>query len=61
MGHKNKLGLSLSRKKGFFGTKVWEKIENNGQKLTNLKKKDFFWPKKQAGVELQQKKRISWA
>ena len=53
---KNKLGLSLSRKKGFFGPKIEKKFENKVQKLTNFKeknklglsfsrKKGFFGPK----------------
>ena len=28
-----------------------------GKKLTNIKKNLLFWPKKQAGVELKQKKK----
>merc|ERR1711875_191152 len=39
LGQKNKLGLSLSRKKEFFGPKIGEKIENEVQKLTNFKEK----------------------
>ena len=38
-GPKNKLGLSLRRKKGFFGAKIVEKIEYKGQKLINFQKK----------------------
>merc|ERR1712115_221590 len=34
-GQKNKLGLSLRRKKGFLGAKIVEKIEYKGQKLIN--------------------------
>ena len=39
------------------GKQVGEKIEYEGQKLTNIKKKDFFWPKKQAGAELKKKEK----
>jgi len=34
------------------------KIEFKGQKLTNSQKKGHFGPKKQAGAELEKKKRI---
>ena len=45
-GQKNKLGLSLSRKKGFFGPKIGKKIEYKDQTFTNLKKKKkIFWVK----------------
>ena len=46
-GQKNKLGLSLRTKKGFFG-----------QKICQFKKKRLFRPKKQAGAELEKKKKI---
>ena len=46
-GQKNKLGLSLRRKKRIFWVKIGEKIENNVQKSTNFKeKKGHFGPKK---------------
>ena len=58
-GQKNKLGLSLRTKKGFFGQKVGGKIEYKDQKFTNFpnKKKKKFRPKKQAGAELKKKKK----
>ena len=37
-----------------------KKIKFKGQKLTNIKKKGLFGPKKQAGAELKEKKRIFW-
>ena len=58
MGQKKQLGLSLSRKKGFFRPKIGGKFENKVQKLTNFQeKKGFFGPKKQAGAELNLKMR----
>ena len=60
MGHKNKLGLSLSGKMFFLGPKLGGKIENNVHKLTNLKKK-LFGPQKQAGAELKQKNVFFWS
>ena len=52
-GQKNKLGLSLRRKKRIFGSKIGKIFENNVQKLSNFKetslsfsiKKEFFGPK----------------
>ena len=45
-GPKNKLGLSLSRTKGFFRPKIGKQIENKVTKLTNFKeKKGLLWPK----------------
>jgi len=42
------------------GKQVGEKIEYEGQKLTNFhKKKGLFRPKKQAGAELKKKKKES--
>ena len=52
------LGLNLRTKKGLFWAKILKKIEFKGQKLTNIKKKGLFGPKKQAGAELKKKKRI---
>ena len=62
-GQRNKLGLSLRRKKGYFGRKLGGKVQYKCQKLTNCeeKKKRLFRPKKQAGAELQHEKRIFWA
>ena len=58
-GPKNKLGLSLSRTKGFFGPKIGKQFENKVTKLTNFKeKKGLLWPKKPAGAELKNKKRV---
>ena len=55
---KNKIGLSLRRKKTFFGPKIGKKIENKVQKLSSFKgKKDFFGQKKQAWAELKKKKK----
>jgi len=45
--NKNKLGLSLRRKKNDF----W------GKKLTNLKKKDFLDQKNKLGLSLRSKKK----
>jgi len=69
-GQKNKLGLSLRRKKRIFGSKIgkkglfWAKIlikiEFKGEKLTSSQKKEkrtFRAEKKQAGAELKNKKR----
>ena len=59
MGKKNKLRLSLRRKKSFFGPKIGEKFLKKVQKLPNFKeKKDFSGQKKQAGAELKNKKRF---
>ena len=55
-GLKNKLGLSLRAKKGLFWEKILIEIEFEGQKLIK-KKKLYLGPKKQAGVELKNKKR----
>ena len=61
---KNKLGLSVRTKKGFFGQKVGGRTQYKDQKLTNFtktKKMDISGQKKQAGAELKKKKkRIFW-
>merc|ERR1711942_539628 len=58
LGQKNKLGLSLSRKKEFFGPKIGEKIENEVQKLTNFKeKRTFFWQKNDQFLKKKKKKK----
>ena len=44
------------------GKQVGEKIEYEGQKLTNFhKKKGLFRPKKQAGAELKRRKKDFFA
>ena len=49
LGPKNKLGLSLSRKNGFFGPKIGGKFENKVQNLINFKEnKVLFGPKNRA-------------
>ena len=54
---KNKLGLSLSTKKGIFWDKIGKKIGNKVQKLTNFKeKKDFSGQKNKLGLSLSRKK-----
>ena len=56
MQQKNKLRLSLRRKKFSFVQKIGENFENKVQKGPILKKKkDFLGQKKQAGAELGQK------
>ena len=45
-GQKNKLGLSLRRKKRIFGPKIGKKFENQVQKLSNFKEKKDFLAKK---------------
>ena len=62
-GQENKLGLSLRKKKGFFGSKTGENLGNKVQKLNNFKEnKDFsgqfFGQKKQAGADLKKRKKI---
>ena len=61
-GQKNKLGLSLRTKKGFFGQKVGGKIEYKDQKFTNFpnKKKEISGQKNKLGLSLRRKKRIFW-
>ena len=50
-----------ARKEGFFGPKIGNKLKCKGKKLSNFqkkKKKKTFWAKKkQAGAELEKKKR----
>ena len=51
LAKKNKLGLSLRRKKRIFGPKIGKYCENKVQKLSNFKeKKDFFGQKNQLGL-----------
>jgi len=53
---KNKLGLSLrGEKRIFLRLKLGKKIENNVQKLTNLKKKNFLGHKNKLGLSLSRK------
>ena len=52
----NKLGLSLSRKKGFFGPKIGGKLRIRSRNWLILKKKGLCRPKKQAGAELEKKR-----
>ena len=52
--------ICLARKEGFFGPKIGEKLKCKGKKLSNFPppKKETFWAKKkQAGAELEKKKR----
>ena len=55
---KNKLGLSLRRKKRIFGPKTGEKFGNKVQKLNDLKeKKGLFRPKNKLGLSLRRRRK----
>ena len=60
-GQKNKLGLSLRRKKKeSLGQKLGKNFRIMSRNWLILKKKRTFRAKKQAGAELKNKKRIFW-
>ena len=61
MQQKNKLRLSLRRKKFFFVQKIGENFENKVQKGPILKKKkDFSGQKNKLGLSLRRKKKNFW-
>ena len=63
MTNLKKKGLFRPKKKqagAELGQKVGGKIESKGQKLTNLKKKDFSGQKNKLGLSFR-KKRSFWA
>ena len=56
-GQKNKLGLSLRRKKGFLGQKLGKNVRIRSRNGPILKEKRTFRAKKQAGAELKHTKK----